>query len=68
MAEKEKQYIIMRIDYETEDGTATFREIGSNFSLNDVLYDRIYEMMKNAGSSIARNLRKGVELKVIIDD
>lgn len=64
----EKKYITIRADYEIEDGTVTFKEVDSNFASDDNAYDRIYGMMQDAGSKIARNLRKGIELKAVIED
>ncbi|MDP3992301.1 MAG: hypothetical protein Q8P79_02215 [Nanoarchaeota archaeon] len=67
MAE-EKKYITIRADYHIDDGSIDFTEIDSNFDSDDNEYDRIYGMMQDSASKIARNLRKGLELKVIIND
>ena len=61
-----KQYITMRVDYQIENGTVTFEEIDSD--LDDYTEKRIYEMVQDAGSKIARNLRKGLILKVTLDN
>ena len=64
---KKTKYIILKITYEPEDGTVTFKKTDSNFPIDDEVYDRLYDMLEEAGSKISRNLRKGIELKVTME-
>lgn len=62
----EKQYLIVRADYDLGDGTVTFTKIDSDLDAD--IDERVYEMVQDAASKMARNLRRGLELKIVIDD